>query len=74
MKRWQVIALAVVVILGIAVLGGYRMGVRLLQGKIVEALGRGSRVNEIKINWFSIEKLALRSSSYSAAESNKNRV
>ncbi|HEX9143834.1 MAG TPA: hypothetical protein VGA09_06145 [Candidatus Binatia bacterium] len=39
MKRWQVIALAVVVILGIAVLAGYRMGVRLLQGKIVEALG-----------------------------------
>jgi hypothetical protein len=50
MKRWQVIAVAVLLILGIVVVAGYRMGVRLLQGKIVEALGPGSRVNEIKIN------------------------
>ena len=73
MKRWQVIVLAAVVVLGIAVVAGYRMGVRLLQGKIVEALGRGSRVNEIKINWFSMEKLAPRSSGYSAAASNNER-
>jgi hypothetical protein len=59
MKRWQVIAVAILLILGIAVVAGYRMGVRLLQGKIVEALGRGSRVSEIKINWFSIELLGL---------------
>jgi hypothetical protein len=59
MKRWQVIVLAAVVILGIAVLAGYRMGVRLLQGKIVGALGPGTRVNEIKINWFSMELLGL---------------
>jgi hypothetical protein len=44
MKRWQVIAVAVVLILGVAVVAGYRMGVRLLQGKIVEALGPGSLV------------------------------
>jgi hypothetical protein len=37
MKRRQIVALAAVVILGIAVAAGYRMGVRLLQGKIVEA-------------------------------------
>jgi hypothetical protein len=59
MKRWQIVALAVVVILGIAVVARYRMGVRLLQGKIVAALGPGSRVNEIKVNWFSVELLGL---------------
>jgi hypothetical protein len=59
MKRWSIVALAVVVILGIAVVAGYRMGVRLLQGKIVEALGPGSRVNELKVNWFSVELLGL---------------
>jgi len=55
MKRWQVIVLAVVLILGIAVVAGYRVGVRLLQGKIVEALGPGSRIAELKVNWFSLE-------------------
>jgi Domain of Unknown Function (DUF748) len=59
MKRWQVIALAVVVILGIALIGGYRMGVRLLQARIVDALGPGSRLTELKVNWFSIEILGL---------------
>ena len=47
------------VVLGVAVVAGYRMGVRMLQGKIVEALGPGSRVNEIKVNWFSVELLGL---------------
>ncbi|MBI2229032.1 MAG: DUF748 domain-containing protein [Deltaproteobacteria bacterium] len=59
MKRWQIIVLAVVLILGVAVVAGYRIGVRLLQGKVVEALGPGSRIAEIKVNWFSIEVLGL---------------
>ncbi len=59
MKRWQVIVFAVVLILGVAVVAGYRVGVRLLQGKIVEALGTGSRIAELKVNWFSIELLGL---------------
>jgi len=59
MKRWQVIVLAVVLILGVSVVAGYRVGVRLLQGKIVEALGPGSRLAELKVNWFSIELLGL---------------
>jgi len=60
MKRWQVVLLIVVVVLGIAVVAGYRMGARLLQGKVVEALGPGSRLTELKVNWFSIELLGLR--------------
>ena len=60
MKRWHVVVLIVAVVLGIAVIAGYRMGVRLLQGKVVEALGPGSRLTELKVNWFSIELLGLR--------------
>ena len=55
MKRWQVILLAVLAILCIAVVGGYRMGVRLLQDRIIEALGPGSQLRELKVNWFTIE-------------------
>ncbi len=55
MKRWQVIVVAVVVALGMAVIAGYRMGVRILQARIVDALGPGSRLTELKVNWFSIE-------------------
>jgi len=55
MKRWQVILLAVIAILSIAVVGGYRMGTRLLQGRIIEALGPGSQLRELKVNWFTIE-------------------
>ncbi len=59
MKRWQVIAVAAVVLLGIAVVAGYRMGVRILQARVVDALGPGSRLTELKVNWFSIELLGL---------------
>jgi hypothetical protein len=59
MKRWQVIGIAVVVILGTAILAGYRVGVRLLQDKVIVALGPGSRLSELKVNWFSIELLGL---------------
>lgn len=59
MKRWQVIVLAVVIVLGAVVAIGFRLGVRLVQGNIVEALGPGSRIGELKVNWFSIEVLGL---------------
>ena len=55
MKRWQIIILAGVVILGVAVVAGYRIGVRQLQGRIIDALGPGSRLTELRVNWFSIE-------------------
>lgn len=59
MKRWQIIVLAVVAFLAIAVIGGYRMGVKLLQNQIVTSLGPGSRVAELKVNWFSVELFGL---------------
>jgi len=59
MKRWQVILIASVAVVGIAVVVGYRMAVRMLQDRVVAALGTGSRLNELKVNWFSIELLGL---------------
>ena len=59
MKRWQIILLAGTVTLTVGLMIGYRLGVRLLQGKIVEALGPGSRVTELKVNWFTIELLGV---------------
>jgi Domain of Unknown Function (DUF748) len=59
MKRWQAIAIVVIAVLAIGVLVGYHLGVRLLQDKVVAALGPGSRLTELKVNWFSIELLGL---------------
>ena len=59
MKRWQIIVLAVLLLLGASVVVGFRLGVRLVQSKIVEALGPGSRIAALKVNWFSIEVLGL---------------
>jgi uncharacterized protein DUF748 len=59
MKRWQAIAIVVIAVLAIGVLVGYHLGVRLLQDKVVAALGHGSRLTELKVNWFSIELLGL---------------
>jgi Domain of Unknown Function (DUF748) len=59
MKRWQVTVVAVVIMVVIAIVAGYRLGVRLLEGKIEEAMGPGSRLTELKVNWFSLELLGL---------------
>ena len=59
MNRWQVIVIAIAVILCAAVIGGYQMGVRLLRDKVVTALGSGSRVAELRLNWFTIEIFGL---------------
>lgn len=59
MKRWLIIALGAVVVVVIAVVAGYRVGVQQLQARIASALGSGSRLSEFKVNWFSIEILGL---------------
>jgi hypothetical protein len=59
MKRWQVITAATVAALTFAIVAAYQVGVRLLRDKVVDALGTGSRLGELKINWFSIELLGL---------------
>jgi hypothetical protein len=59
MKRWQGITLAVIVAVGIGAAAGYRLGTRLLEGKILEALGPTSRLTDLRVNWFSIELVGL---------------
>lgn len=59
MKRWQVIVFAIAAVLGIAVVLGYRIGVRMLRDNVVAALGSGSRLTELKVNWFTIELLGV---------------
>ena len=59
MKRWQIVGIATVVVLAAAVILGYRIGVRMLQDNVVAALGPGSRLTELKVNWFTIELLGL---------------
>jgi hypothetical protein len=59
MKRWQILLLAVVVILSIAVVAGYHIGVLMLKDKLIAAIGPGSRLTELKVNWFTIELLGL---------------
>jgi hypothetical protein len=59
MKRWQAIAIILIAVLAVGVLVGYHLGVRLLQDRVVAALGPGSHLTELKVNWFSIELLGL---------------
>jgi uncharacterized protein involved in outer membrane biogenesis len=55
MKRWHIALLAVVILLSTSIVIGYQLGVRLLQDRIVAALGPGSSVAELKVNWFSLD-------------------
>lgn len=59
MKRWQIIVLAAIATVAIAIGASYRLGAKLLQEQIVEALGPGSQIASLKINWFSVELLGL---------------
>ena len=59
MKRWHIIALSSVLLIGVLTVVGYHVGVRLLQARIVDALGPGSSIAELKVNWFSVEVLGL---------------
>jgi len=55
MKRWPIVLIAAAALACIALLGGYHVGVKLLQGRIIEALGKGGQLRELKVNWFTIE-------------------
>lgn len=59
MKRWQIILVTSIAILSVVAVAGYQFGVRLLRDKVVEALGSGGDLAELKVHWFSIELLDL---------------
>lgn len=59
MKRWPIIVVSILVVVAIAIVAAYRIGVRLLQDEVVAALGPGSRLTELRVNWFTVELLGL---------------
>jgi hypothetical protein len=59
MKRWQIVALAVLLLLVIGIVTGYHWGVRLLHSRVADALGPGSEIAALKVNWFSLELLGV---------------
>jgi hypothetical protein len=59
MKRWQIVVLAALLLLGIGIVTGYRLGVRLLRDRVVETLGPGSSIVALKLNWFSLDLLGV---------------
>ena len=59
MKRWHIALLAGVMLLGTSIVIGYQQGVRLLQDRIAAALGPGSSIAELKVNWFSLDVLGV---------------
>ena len=55
MKRWQIVVLAALLLLVAGIVTGYRLGVRLLHNRLADALGPGSTIAALKVNWFSLE-------------------
>lgn len=55
MKRWYIVFLGAVCLLAISVVVGYRVGVQLLRQRLLDALGPGSDITEVKVNWFSLD-------------------
>ena len=58
-KRSILILAGICIVSLLVVVVAYRLGVRLLRDEVVAALGPGSRVAELKINWFTVELLGL---------------
>jgi hypothetical protein len=59
MKRPLIIIVGILVVIALATAAAYHIGVRLLQDQVIAALGHGSRLEELKVNWFTIELLGL---------------
>jgi len=55
MKRWPIVVLTALLFLGIGIVTGYRLGVRLLQDRLADLLGPGSSIESLKVNWFSLD-------------------
>jgi Domain of Unknown Function (DUF748) len=54
-KRWGLIALVVLGGLTVAGVAGFRVAVGVLKGRVVEALGPDSEINDIRVGWSSVE-------------------
>jgi len=59
-KRLKLIALSIIVVLVVGGIVGFRVAVRVLKGKVVEALGPNSEVRDIRLGWSSVNVEGLR--------------
>ena len=59
-KRLALIALAIIVVLIVGGIVGFRVAVRALKGKVVEALGPNSEIRDIRLGWSSVNVEGLR--------------
>lgn len=54
-KQWVCVMLAALLVLFGGGILGFRIALQLLKGKVVEALGPGSEVDEVDVGWSSVE-------------------
>jgi len=59
-KRLTLIALAVIVVLIVGGVVGFRVAVGVLKGTVVEALGPNSEIGDIRLGWSSVNVEGLR--------------
>ena len=59
-RKCGLIALVVLVVLIVGGIVGFRVGIGILRGKVVEALGPDSEITGIRVGWSSVEVEGLR--------------
>ncbi|TMA10581.1 MAG: DUF748 domain-containing protein [Deltaproteobacteria bacterium] len=59
MKRWVIVVSAIILVLVGASVLGFRIAVQTLKDRVVAALGPGSEVAELKVDWSSVELVGL---------------
>jgi len=59
-RKWGLIALIVLLVLIVGGIVGFRVGIGILRGKVVEALGPDSEIAGIRVGWSSVEVEGLR--------------
>lgn len=59
-RKWGLIALVVFLVLIVGGIVGFRVGIDILKGKVIEALGPDSEIREIRVGWSSMEVEGLR--------------
>jgi len=52
LQTWGLIPLVVLLVLIVGGIVGFRVGIGILKGKVVEALGPDSEITEIRVGWF----------------------
>src|SRR5512144_1329392 len=58
--RWALVAVVLLVMLIAGGIVGFRLVLGVLKGKVVEALGPGSDITELRVGWSTVEVLGLR--------------